>query len=242
MQPLELTGQRKLAFASGHRFTLSQITPAMWMKYYSSVVNTAETRDGKRFPHFEYKPALVELAMNALISAEGYKLPAGVSSLADVPDWKAKLPAGHRMALGEMLGACTVVEGADEAEFGFDDVTLQTIWNCDADGAMLMHRPLVHHFANPSFDQERRYRLQSARFAVVGGSKGGKTMYYGAQKVLVEIYDEVIQSVEGYATNGGPVEDPAKWMDTSHKVLAALQLFKSAPTQPVEEEEQPEAA
>jgi hypothetical protein len=209
----------------------------MWMKYYSSVVNTAETRDGKRFPHFDYRTALRDMAMDALISAEGYKLPPGVNSVTEVPAWKANIPPGHRMALGEMLGACTVVEGGDEADFGFDDVTLQTYWNCDANGAMLMHRPLVHHFANPSFDQERRYRLQSARFAVVGGSKGGKTIYYGAEKVLVEIYDELIQSVEGYTWNGEPVTVPQECMDTSHKVLAALQLFKSPPAEPEEEAE-----
>jgi hypothetical protein len=99
---------------------------------------------------------------------------------------------------------------------------------------MPMHRPLVHHFANPSFEQERRYRLQSARFAVVGGSKGGKTIYYGAEKTLVEIYDELIQSVEGYTWNGEPVTVPQQCMDTSHKVLAALQLFKSPPAEPEE--------
>jgi hypothetical protein len=68
---------------------------------------------------------------------------------------------------------------------------------------------------------------------VVGGSRGGKTYYSGAQRVLCEIYDELIVEVSGYARDGELLskQEIAGWMDARHKVAAAARLFAPAETE-----------
>ena len=245
MKPLELAGQRQIAIkderGKPHRFTLAQVTRERWVKYYKSIVHTNERKGDKVFPVDDFRTAMTGLAMDVLLSADGYKLPAGVEKITELPDWKAKIPAGHRFALGQMLTRVSVIAPTDEEDdFGFQTIGLEATWNCDADGNMLLHTPLLHHFGTPSFEHEHRYRRDSARMAVVGGGRTGKTIYYPAEETLMEIYDELIMSVEGYTINGQPVQDPAQDMDASHKFVAAQELFREPP--PVKAEAKPEEA
>jgi hypothetical protein len=98
-------------------------------------------------------------------------------------------------------------------------------------------RPLVHRFSTPQFKHEQRYMREQSRSKVVGGSRTGKTIWTGVQRVLVEIYDELVLSVSGYTLNGDPL-GPAQitqHMDAYHKVVAAQQLFRMPPQPDAEE-------
>jgi hypothetical protein len=81
----------------------------------------------------------------------------------------------------------------------------------------------------PTVEQQRRYSRDMSRSQVIGGSRAGKTRWLGAQATLVDLYDELILSVEGYVANGEPVCDDREMiiasMDTYHKVAAAEALF-----------------
>jgi hypothetical protein len=260
MQPLELAGERHIAIKDrGHlySFTLAPIAPQMWMKYFDSIVSTSENRNREQLNTFDTSTPLLALVSEALLSAEGYKIPdtplvgGGSGPISEIPNWKSQLPIGHRLAIGQMLTRVSPVDAGSDDEavaLGSESVVLESLWNSDANGAMMLHRPLVHHFATPSFEDERRYLRDQSRSKVIGGSRTGKTVWTGVQRALVEIYDELIQSVEGYTVNGstlvqvngkiaGATKEIPVYMDTYHKVVAAQQLFKAPPADPTEEAE-----
>jgi hypothetical protein len=239
MQALELAGERQIAIkdrSNLYRFTLAPITREMWLQYFDGIVSTSENRNREQLNTFDVNSSLLALVHDALTGAEGYKSPAE-GKISDLAGWKELLPFSHRLAIGQILALVVPLADAGDDEaiaLGFDSVQLSAPWNCDVNGVMLLHQPLVHHFGTPSFEHERRYLRDQAKSKVIGGSRTGKTAYMGTQRALVEIYDELIQSVEGYTINGQPVEDPAQWMDTYHKVVAAAQLFKAPPAEPEE--------
>jgi hypothetical protein len=244
MQPLELAGERHIAIKDRnhfYRFTLAPIGREMWMKYFDSIVSTSENRNREQLNTFDTSTPLLALVSEALLSADGYKMQEPISA---IPNWKAQLPIGHRLAIGQVLTRVSPVDAGSDDEavaLGSESVVLESLWNSDANGAMMLHRPLVHHFATPSFEDERRYLRDQSRSKVVGGSRTGKTVWTGVQRALVEIYDGLIQSVEGYSVNGaslaGATKEIPTYMDTYHKVVAAQQLFKAPPADPAEEAE-----
>jgi hypothetical protein len=249
MQPIELAGERHIAIKDrGNllRFTLDPIGREAWLKYFEGIVSTSENRGREQHNTFDATSPLLALVGEALTDANGYKLPAGVAKLSDIADWKAKVPFAHRVAVGSVLTSVTAMADADgdDAVFGLDVVQLESLWNCDVNGVQFLHRPLVHRFTTPTFEQERRYMRDQAKSKVVGGSRTGKTIWTGVQRVLIELYDELVVSVEGYTLNGEPLDHMVgatireriiQHMDAYHKVVAAQQLFR-APAQTEAEE------
>jgi hypothetical protein len=67
---------------------------------------------------------------------------------------------------------------------------------------------------------------------VVGGSRNGTTIHSLRNKVMLDLYDQLIQSVEGYGIAGKALESPEqirREMDGYHKVQAVAQLFVAEP-------------
>jgi len=244
MQPLELAGERHIAIKDRgklYRFTLSPITRELWMKYFDGIVSTSENRGDEQINVLDAGSPLLALVNEALIGAGGYKLPEGTGQINEIADWKAKLPFAHRLAVGQVLtrvAQSARFEDDEEAMMpGIDSVRLEALWNCDLNGVMALYRPLVHNFQTPQFEHERRYMRDQARSKVVGGSRTGKTVWMGVQRTLAEIYDELIESVEGYTFDGSRLGHPniTRCMDTYHKVVAARQLFSAPQLDPAEE-------
>ncbi|MGC2108232.1 MAG: hypothetical protein WA655_01865 [Candidatus Korobacteraceae bacterium] len=238
MQSLELAGERRIAIKDHGkllRFTLQPITREMWLKYFDAIVSTSENRGREQLNTFDAASPLLAMVAGSLSDASGYKLPEGVKQLSDIPDWKAKLPFSHRTAIGQVLTNVTTAADADgeEAVIGLDSVGLEALWNCDDNGVMFLHWPLVHRFSTPSFEHERRYMRDQSRSKVIGGSRTGKTVWMGMQHTLIDLYDKLVTSVDGYTANGNALGSRAKivqYMDAYHKVVAAQQLFR-APAQ-----------
>ncbi|MGB8887116.1 MAG: hypothetical protein WCC87_10365 [Candidatus Korobacteraceae bacterium] len=245
MQALELAGDRRIAIKDRgrlFRFTLAPIGREMWLKYFDSIVSTSENRGREQHNTFDTTSPLLAMVGEAITDASGYKLPEGAAKLADVADWKAKLPFSHRAAVGSVLTNVGAMadDGGEEGVIGLDTVSLEALWSCDDNGVMFLHRPLVHRFTTPSFEHERRYMRDQSRSKVIGGSRTGKTVWTGVQRTLVEIYDELVVSVSGYALNSSPLGPGqiTQYMDTYHKVVAAQQLFRApAQVEPAEESE-----
>ncbi len=215
------------------RLTAARIGAAAWLKYFKAIVNTSEMVDGQQVNSFDSSAARLELAEAALTDAEGYPERDGKPVTA-TPDWQKKLPLRHRATVGNILVNARVSETRFEGEeaFGFETVFLDAMWGAGDAGGMRELRGLRHTFETPTVEHQRRFARQASRSTVVGGSRSGKTVWTGAQAVLVELYDELIESVEGYTMAGGlPLgtrEEIAANMDLYHKFVAADALFSPA--------------
>ena len=60
-------------------------------------------------------------------------------------------------------------------------------------------------------------------------AEGAVTTYPSRQAIAMKIYDDLIESVQGYSVDGTPlssVEEIQHAMDGAHKAAAALALFE----------------
>ncbi len=232
MTSIELAAPRVLVIEDrGKTFSLSvgRITRKQWLHYFEGILSTSENIDGKRVDSFDSSAARIELLESSLTSAEGYgELPEG---------WQAKLPLSHRLTASNLLIAAQAIDSEDDEKFvlGAEAVFLSAVWTADPEAPkMRRFTGLAHRFATPSAEHQRRFSREASRSRVVGGSRQGKTVWLGAQPTLIELYDELIQSVEGYTIHGrdlGSDRDAiAAEMDCYHKVVAADRLFSPART------------
>jgi hypothetical protein len=230
---IDLSQNRVFAFESGKRkytMTIKPITKAMWLKYFAGIVSTQElTPEGDTASSFDATGARVELLESVLIDATGYTRE-GVN-LGDTEGWQSKLPIGHRRAVADLLVAVESVPPAlteEEAvqELGVQTVVLKATWTAGDDGKMHQVTGLKHVLREPTAAHQVRYSRAFSQSIVVGGSRTGQTRWLGAQKELIEMYDELIESTDGYVVNGNWDQDGVKAaMDCYHKVAAVSALF-----------------
>lgn len=234
MQPtIDLATPRTICLMEGERtysFHFARIGEELWKEYFRAIDKRERLREGKIEPIVDLTASRGVLLEKALQSAEGYTLPEG-KQITDIENWKQKLPAAHRAAICGLLtnwDRATLAD--DEAQiFGLDSVALRCIWTANEAKQMVRVPRLVHRFETPTFEQERRYRRENSRSIIVGGSRySGETVYPATQLVNIALYDEMIQSVEGYVVNGRPIEGRdaiAREMDAFHKCVAVDLLF-----------------
>jgi hypothetical protein len=230
---LELSGNRLIAIrdrGNVYTFMLSQISQRDWQKYFDGIESTSERRGKETLNTFDATTPILSLIERQLVGAEGYALPEGVEALSQMDNWQQKIPLRHRLAIAEVLTAVNpVIEDDTPIAAGFESVRIEALWNADDRGRMQSHRDLVHRFRSPEFEHQRRYMRDQSRSVVVGGARNGKTLWQGVQRTLMEIYDELIDGVEGYSFEGFPLQDIGiivDRMDAYHKVVAAQQLFR----------------
>jgi hypothetical protein len=241
MPVIELKAPRILAIADRkrtYRLTVSRILKKQWLRYFENIVSATENQGGKRIDSYDSSAARLQLLDDCLVTAEGYALAAGVDKIESMPEWKSQLPLSHRLAAANMLLAVTPAE-SDEDEpiaLGQGSVYLDALWTAAESGITKFHG-LRHNFKTPTAEQQRRLSRDSSRSRIVGGSRGGKTLWLGAQATLADLYDELIVSVEGYTVDGQPPDraEIVEFMDTYHKVAAVDVLF--APAAPRVEED-----
>ena len=226
-------GRRIVIRQRGHAYTfnLRRAEESNWLDYFDAIVVTSEQRAREVIRETDASAAALDLVEDLLVSVEGYALPAGMASFNEISDWKRKIPMAHRLSVAEILLDVAAIEEEDEAPLvlGSDVVILEAVWTADDEGRM--HRVRTrHYFETPSQEHCRRYMKRSSQAKVVGGSRSGKTIFSGAQRVLCSIYDELVQRVDGYAAGAAPLSgnrEIAQWMDARHKVAAAQKLFAS---------------
>ena len=230
---IDLAANRTIAIHDrkhNYTFTLAPIAAAQWLKYFDAVVSTSEQDGANLVRTFDNSKARLDLVDSALISVFGY---AGSTPIEQLADWKSLLPLSHRIAVANVLLNVKATEGDDSQAItlGLETVCLQALWSSDDAGGMPQHN-LVHQFKTPTWEHQRRFQRAAARPRIVGGSRSGKTVWLGAQRELVDIYDELIEEVGGYEFNGvnltGASIEVVRYMDTYHKVTAAEQLFTPA--------------
>jgi hypothetical protein len=228
---IDLAAPRIFAFEEGKRkytLTTKPIPEKLWLKYFAGIVSTQEVnKAGDVSNTYDSTGARLELLQAVLIDATGYT-PEG-QSITGIDGWQGKLPMAHRRAVGDLLTAVAAVPNAALADdefpaLGTETVTLKATWTANDAGRMHEIGGLRHIFRSPLADHQKRYSRAMSRSVVVGGSRTGQTRWLGAQDVLIEIYDELIQAVEGYTWEGSPLT-VLDSMDAYHKVAAATALF-----------------
>lgn len=218
---------------------LARITREQWLRYFENIVSLSESQHGKRVDRFDASSARLELVEQALTDAIGYKTADG-QSVTTVAGWQQMLPLAHRLAAGQALVDVERGSVPDEELFvlGREAVYINAVWGSNDAHSMQKYHGLCHRFKTPTSEHQRRYARDANRSVIIGGSRRGTTRWLGAQATLVELYDELIVSVEGYKYLGSPLPDVStivSVMDTYHKVAAAEILF--SPAQPDIEEE-----
>jgi hypothetical protein len=231
----DLSADRKIVFRQrGSVFTLSMRPPTQtdWFAYFDAVVTTAEQRGRDVVRSTDAGAAGLDLVEKLLVDAGGYPLPEGATDILQVEEWRSAIPLSHRLTALELLLDVRAIDTPDDDPLVFkrETVFLQATWSADEKGNMFRLQGLKHVFETPSADHYRTYMSQISRSKVVGGSRNGKTVYSGAQRVLCTIYDDLIREVSGY--RAGVSENlMGQVMDARHKVAAAERLFASAETE-----------
>jgi hypothetical protein len=237
---LPLDQPRVIAIVDGkftYTFTFARITQPDWEKYFSGISVQSRHVDNKLEIRRDAETALLALAESKLVKAEGYS-----GDFASRAGWQAKVPPRHMIPAARQLPSA--VPSVTEVERAMDpenvEVFLDATWSSlpgDTAGKMSAFLGLAHRFAPPTVDHKRLFFRAGSLSSVVGGSRDGATIYHTRHKAMMEIYDDLIQGVDGYAWDGQPLGDPtdikAK-MDAFHKYKAVEQLFSGADTEPAE--------
>ncbi len=226
---IDLAAPRVFAFEEGKRkftFTCKPITKAMWIAYFAGIVSTDQRVEDGVESTYDSAGARLDLLDAALIDATGYTRE-GVS-ITELEGWQGKLPMRHRIAVSNLLVSVRLTVAEDGAfDLGYESVSLAATWTANAEGRMQEITGLRHTFNSPTADHQKRYSRAMSRSVIVGDSRTAQTRYLGAQDVLIEIYDELIQRIEGYQYNGADADaNAAGTMDCYHKVVAAGALFQ----------------
>ncbi len=182
-----------------------------------------------------------------IVEVEGYKG-------ADAPDWKKKIPVNHKMTGVKFLQDVWVEDSLSGGDAKDDDGN--AVFDLEADSRTIILAAtsdgfkfdrLVHVLRIPSADQEIRFERTRIHYIRQTGDSN-RVISPPRLRKMAELYDELIESVEGYAiekkseqqVEDGPVameavaiSSPAeaqRHMDPLHKQAAVLAAFSQQPT------------
>jgi hypothetical protein len=205
-------------------WVMRRITQEDWQKYFSGIVHQAINQGEETERIYDPDTALQELVLRCVDRVEGYGDTSGKAN------WRNLLPAKHRTAIGLTLrsvGPSDVQPDNMLAELV--EVHLDAVWTAGGDGKMQGVNGLVHRFRLPSIEQLKRFNYEASRVRVSGTADRGVTTYPNRQLIAMKMYDELIDSVDGYSVHGEPLADAEsiqREMDGAHKASAALALFE----------------
>jgi len=223
---LPLDAPRAVAFKTRRGnfvYHFRRLAQADWQQFFQSIVHQTVQVKGAREQVFETESALLELVDRTVQSVDGY------GDLSKLKDWKRALPLQHRLAAGIALRS--VGETASRAlrplVCDLVEVSLDANWGA-SDGKTTLYSGLIHRFRNPGIADLKRFNFESARVRVTGSADDGVTSYPARQAIAMKIYDDLIDSVDGYSVGGAELSGAAeikREMDGAHKAAAALALF-----------------
>jgi len=222
MLPLDVA--RDITLKSARRaftYHTRRITGADWLAYFQNITHQVIQEGGQREQIFESDSALLELVNAVLTGVDGY------GDLAS-KEWKLSLPVKHRLAVGIALRSVGTAQAKDTAPSLCDLVEARLDATWPTGGKTLLYSGLVHRFRQPSIADLKRFNFESSRVKVVGTAGDGITIYPARQAIAMKIYDDLIESVDGYSIDGKPLEGAEaikREMDGAHKAAAALDIF-----------------
>ncbi|HEY6349604.1 MAG TPA: hypothetical protein VI636_09365 [Candidatus Angelobacter sp.] len=242
---LPLDEPRVIAVKDGkltYKFHFRRITADDWNQFFEGIHSSSRQEQQSQVNTIDISTPGIELVERTLVKVEGYVSRFDTAK----PGWQQKVPPRHSGQLSWILRS--VAQSEDSGESPFDPerqaVHLDAVWSQTGPGAQVaMFKGLVHYFNPPTAEDKRRYFRALSMTKVVGGSRKGTTIHPSRHRVLIEMYDRLIHSVDGYAVSGKPLANDSaliqREMDAYHKTQAVIALFFSAEPQ---ESAEPEAA
>jgi hypothetical protein len=219
---LDLSGDRQVTFKDKGQvfvFTFNRITDAQWRRFFSGLVVESEKSGSSRLSRVDYRTAGIDLFETAVKDVDGYKLRAG--KFTEIPNWKTRVPYGHKQKAIELLTDVTFSESAPEFfDPDVEEVFIDAKWGADQ-GMMTQFSGLAHRFTPPSGAHQQRFNRAAGESRVVGG-RSGKTISTSRQDMLADLYDELIVTVDGYAWPGSrsmaPSRSAARWTPSTKRL------------------------
>jgi hypothetical protein len=226
---LPLDAPRSVAFKTKKAafiYHFRRISLEDWQKFFTGIVHQTLQSKAAREEVFETESSLLELVENTLTSVSGY------GDLSKLKNWRQCLPIQHRVAAGVALRSVGESKAAANAELpilcDLVEVSLDANWGADSTCKTTLYSGLIHRFRQPGIAELKRFNFESARVRVTGTADAGITTYPARQAIAMKIYDDLIESVDGYSVGGAPltcVDAIKREMDGAHKAAAALALF-----------------
>ncbi len=220
---LMLDAPRIVTFKDGkhtYTYTIAPIPHQEWQLFFDGILYTSHN-DGKggEINTFDWDTPGLELVARTLINVEGY-----AGDFMSKNGWQQKLLPRHVAFVARTLRGVVASALESEKPFNPDEIEIMV----DATWGNTEFRGLLHRFSPVTVELKRKFFRAGAQSRVVGGSRNGTTIHALRHKSLLGIYDELIQSVDGYGIAGRPIsgrEEIISTMDSFHKVRAAEQLF-----------------
>jgi hypothetical protein len=225
---LLLDEQRVVSFKDGkfaYTYYFNRIAQRDWERFFDGIIFTSRNEGKAEITTFDWDTAGCDLVEQTIDRVEGYS-----GDFMSKIGWKSKLPLRHVRPVAYVLRG--VSPSKIESDKPFDpesiEVLLDAAWGMLGPGKMTGYEGLVHRFSPVTIELRRKFYRTGAQSRVVGGSRNGTTIHALRHKALLKVYDELIQSVEGYGIAGRALstrEEIIREMDAYHKVKAAEQLF-----------------
>lgn len=233
---LMLDEPRIIGLRDGKRsytFHFRRITQTDWLNYFNGMYMATRNDGTSQLNTTDLQTAGIELVENTLTKVVGYS-----KELTTAEEFKKVLPR-HSIPVSWTLRWVTASSVDDDKPIDCDSIEtrIDAVWSQTKPGDETALWPgLLHRFTPPTLEQKKRYMRGGAVSRVIGGSrKGATTIVTLKNKLLLELYDLLIQSVEGYGVAGKPLEGAEqikREMDSYHKVEAVAQLFNTVEAQP----------
>jgi hypothetical protein len=232
--PLD-SAARMAVFRSGgktYRHAFRRFAAADWDSFFVHVVAEFKREKGGFMQVVDMDYASLVLYARAIQRVDGYQTRDGRAPH-ELPTWPECIPQHHRLAAMGLVMNVTHSEAGDDSMLEAESVpvTIDAMWNEDAPGAMKQYRGLVHHFASPTAEHRRRLLKAKNRAFVAGGSRNGTTVIPSGHGVLVKLYDDLIERVDGYSIAGRALagkEEIVREMDAFHKSAVVARLFQTS--------------
>jgi hypothetical protein len=207
-----------------YTWTFRRILRADWEKFFRSFDTETTAILGEQTETFETESGMIDLARTCVASVDGYKLPEPFPG-----EWRRMLPLGHLKTFGWALRDVQQTPVADEAIAltELSEISLDCTWSHNVRWSGLIHR-----FRTPTLPQQRKFNRACGTYRVMGNDRGNTTVFPARQALMMDFYDELIESVDGYKLNDEPLADihiPTiiREMDCCHKVSAVQALLNA---------------
>jgi hypothetical protein len=226
---LMLDEPRVLALRESKRdytFYFRRILRSDWEKYFAGLYVSSRSEGSAQLNISDMQTAGYQLFESTVTRVLGYS-----KELTTAEDFKKVLPR-HSAPVAGLLRRAYVSEVEDDKPLDCDliEARIDAMWSkSPSSHSNWEYKGLVHRFAPPTIAQKKTYSRGGAINRVIGGvRKGATTVYSLRNKLLMDLYDDLIQSVEGYGVAGKPLEGVdhiRREMDGYHKAEAVSQLF-----------------
>jgi hypothetical protein len=203
-----------------------------WSEYETRLNRAVEIEGGNTVFTRERAEAAEAVWDRVIISVHGYRVGEHDEQLAEAfpSGWREKVPLFHKMAAIELLAQVFSAEpGGEEddeaAGYRFDPDHITIHLAAGRDG--VEHPDLVHVLKRPTARQQKDFSRVLSSAVYVRGSRTEKSLLPSRLREAVRFYDELIESVRGYAVSGAPPtrEETVRAMDALHKQAAVQSLF-----------------